>query len=75
MVKASEPYVLSFTAASVCLPESVRLAELYAERQDWDATREVAIANNVIQARKTLIKEKFNYLLQVEQRVANAEFL
>jgi hypothetical protein len=53
MAKASEPYVLSFTAASVCLPESVRLAELYAEHQDWDATREVAIANNVIQARKS----------------------
>ena len=46
-------YILSFTAASVLRAESVRLACLHAELKDWDAVRERAVADNLLQARKT----------------------
>lgn len=47
-----QPYILSFTAASVLREESRRLAELFSELADWQAVRERAIAQNLLQARK-----------------------
>lgn len=49
---ADQPYILSFTAASVMREESLRLADLFAELRDWDAVRQRAVAENLLQARK-----------------------
>lgn len=46
-----QPYKLSFTAASLMLVESVKVAEVYLESRDWNATREILINNNLLQSR------------------------
>lgn len=58
MAKASEPYVRYFTAASVCLPKSIRMAELYAELHEREFMREFAIARKVIRERKIASAER-----------------
>lgn len=44
-------YILSFTACGVLKHESIRLAQLYIELKDWDAVREQAVSQNVLQSR------------------------
>ena len=52
-MKQTDSYILSFTAASVLRAESVRLVRLHSELKDWDAVRATAVADNLLQARKT----------------------
>jgi hypothetical protein len=47
----SERYSMSFTTASLLLQESVNLASLFLELNDWNAVREKVISNNLLQAR------------------------
>ena len=46
-----QPYKLSFTAASLMLVESVKVAQTYLECGNWDTTREILISNNLLQSR------------------------
>ncbi len=43
-------YKLSFTAASLSIPESVKVAEIYLTLQDWDLTRSTILENNLLQS-------------------------
>lgn len=52
-----QSYKLSFTAASLMLVESVKVAQIYFECGNWDTTREVLISNNLLQSR-TLARTK-----------------
>lgn len=44
---------MAFTTGGLLLRESVELAALYLELDDWDAVRSQALSANVLQARKT----------------------
>lgn len=44
-------YVMSFTAGSLFLRESVRLAELFLELDNWTAVRERVLGENLLQTR------------------------
>ncbi|MEA5420868.1 BrxA family protein [Spirulina sp. CCNP1310] len=39
-------------AASLLLPESIRVAKRYAELQDWSAVRSHLLSQNLLQARR-----------------------
>jgi len=45
-------YSLAFIAASLLLPESIRVAKLYAELQDWSTVRSHVLSQNLLQARR-----------------------
>ncbi|TVQ54129.1 MAG: DUF1819 family protein [Spirulina sp. DLM2.Bin59] len=45
-------YSLAFIAAPLLLPESVRVAKLYGELQDWSAVRSHVLTTNFFQARR-----------------------
>ena len=47
-----QKYTLSFTAAPLLANESVRLAECYAKEHDWAKVREIAVRDNLLQARR-----------------------
>lgn len=49
-------YTMAFTTGGLFCRESVRLAELFLDRSDWNAVRDQVIAENLLQARtvKTL---------------------
>ena len=47
----TDPYILSFTSASLSISESVIIAETYLELRDWEATKEKVKSENLIQAR------------------------
>ena len=46
-----QPYKLSFTAASLYLSESIKIAHTYLETKDWDRTKEVVKKENILQSR------------------------
>ncbi|MEM7133187.1 MAG: DUF1819 family protein [Chloroflexota bacterium] len=46
-----ETYSLSFTTGALLYHESITVAELYAELEDWDAVRQVVISENRLQMR------------------------
>lgn len=47
----TDQYILSFTSASLSMPESVKIAEVYLQLGDWDMVKEVVKSENLIQAR------------------------
>ena len=49
--KTSSSYLLSFTAASLSLNESVRVAELYLEKKDWAEVKKILQQENLLQSR------------------------
>lgn len=49
--KDTAKYKLSFTTGSQYRAESVKIAELYREVGDWEQTREIALEENLLQAR------------------------
>lgn len=44
-------YSMSFTTGGLFVSESVTLAEVYSSSRDWDAVREEAVQNNLLQVR------------------------
>ncbi|MGD0611554.1 MAG: DUF1819 family protein [Anaerolineales bacterium] len=44
-------YKLSFTAAGLSLPESVKIAEVYLNIKDWEKARKVIFEQNLLQSR------------------------
>lgn len=44
-------YRLSFSAASLALAESIKVAEVYDQVKNWIETREILIQNNILQSR------------------------
>lgn len=47
----SKVYSLSFTTGTLLFQESMRIAELFGELQDWGAVREKVVAENLLQVR------------------------
>lgn len=47
----NERYSMSFTTGSLFRRESVKIAELYLEFEDWDAVRDKVLSENLLQAR------------------------
>lgn len=48
---AMQSYKLSFTALSLALPDSIKVAEVYLSCNDWNTTREILSEKNVLQSR------------------------
>lgn len=48
---SSKSYLLSFTAASLSLNESVRITELYLKHNDWIEARKILHQDNLLQSR------------------------
>lgn len=46
-------YKLSFTAASLLIAESAKVAEVYLNCKDWDQTKKNILENNLLQSRTT----------------------
>lgn len=83
MVK-DKKYSMSFTTGSLYHYESMTIVELYMEQQDWNATRNKAITENLLQSRtlstlkkvcgevisrlKTLSPRELNYLAQTNHQ-------
>ena len=44
-------YILSFTAASLSISESIKIAEVYSGCKDWDETKNIVEENNLLQSR------------------------
>ncbi len=64
----SEKYRISFTTGGLFRLESVKLALLYLELQDWGAVRDTALSENLLQAR-TLSSSKRIYR-EISSRLA-----
>ena len=47
----TDPYILSFTSASLSISESVIIAETYLDLREWEATKEKVKSENLIQSR------------------------
>lgn len=47
----STQYKLSFTAASLSISESIKIAEVYLGCKDWDETKRIVSENNLLQSR------------------------
>lgn len=54
---AMQSYKLSFTALSLALPDSIKVAEVFLSCDDWNTTREILNENNILQSR-TLSRNK-----------------
>ena len=68
------PYRLSFTAAGVMRAESVHLAHWHQTLGDWDTVRTQAVAQNLLQARKTASATRISRELVLRlQGLADAE--
>lgn len=48
---ANQKYILSFTAASLSISESIKIAEVYLGCKDWAQTKEIVKENNLLQSR------------------------
>jgi hypothetical protein len=44
-------YKLSFTAASLSISESIKIAEVYLSCKDWEKTKDIVVENNLLQSR------------------------
>ncbi|MEQ8673629.1 MAG: DUF1819 family protein [Aggregatilineales bacterium] len=51
-------YSMGFTTCSIRIRESIRIAEVYVELRDWNATRSYIINNNLLQQRTTSSSKK-----------------
>lgn len=47
----SDPYILSFTGASLSITESLKIAEVYLQLRDWPAVKTTVKGANLIQGR------------------------
>jgi len=47
----NKKYKLSFTAASLSISESIKIAEVYLGRNDWKETKKIVEENNLLQSR------------------------
>ena len=47
----NKKYKLSFTAASLSISESIKIAEVYLECNDWKETKRIVEENNLLQSR------------------------
>jgi len=54
-----EDYKLSFTSASLLVNDSIKVAELYSETNDWANTKEIILKENILQRKKecTIVRE------------------
>ena len=46
-----KPYKLSFTAASLYISDSIKIAEEYLKLQNWDLAKKEVMSNNLLQSR------------------------
>jgi len=81
---SSDRYSMSFTTGSLFYRESVKIAELYLEFEDWNAVRDKVIIENLLQSRtlntlkrvcrelisrlKTLSAEELSYLVETDSQ-------
>ena len=68
-------YKLSFTAASLALNESVKLAELYQHTPDWTQVKRDSIENNLLQSRTNSRNTRILHELILRLRSLDAEQL
>lgn len=52
-------YRLSFTAGSLLMNETISVAKIYLQNQDWKLTREIAISENITNSRTTNAARRF----------------
>lgn len=69
---AMQSYKLSFTALSLALPDSIKVAEVFLTCDDWNTTREILSEKNILQSRtisrnKRVIHELITRLSQLTQ--------
>ena len=52
-------YKLSFTSASLLANDSIKVAEIYSENNDWPTTKEIILKENILQRKKegTIVRE------------------
>ena len=50
-MESSEKYLLSFTAASLSISETIKIAEVYLGCKDWDETKRLIKGSNLLQSR------------------------
>ncbi len=60
-------YVLSFTAGSLLLPETIKVAELYLKYRDWEQVERIVIDDNIMQ--KTTIASRRRLLQDLKLRL------
>lgn len=48
---AMQSYKLSFTALSLALSDSIKVAEVFLTCDDWNTTREILSEKNILQSR------------------------
>lgn len=65
----TKDYKLSFTSASLLINDSIKVAEIYSETNDWAKTKEVILKENILQRKKdsTVIRE----LQEIRYRLNN----
>ena len=75
-MRTPEPYLLSFTAASLSLAESLTIAETYNRLQDWDAVREAVLTQNLLHARtRSSLRRKYVELARRLQTLNDEQLL
>jgi hypothetical protein len=55
----TKDYKLSFTSASLLVNDSIKVAEIYSEYNDWPTTKEIILKENILQRKKegTVVRE------------------
>jgi hypothetical protein len=48
---AKSEYNMSFSSGGLCFNESLRVAEVYLEKKDWNLVRDIVLKRNILQAR------------------------
>jgi hypothetical protein len=69
---SNNPYILSFTGASLSVNESVKIAEVYLHLRDWNAVKAEVRGDNLLQARtqssiKRVYQELYPRIAQLSQ--------
>lgn len=64
---ASRPYRLSFSGAALQVEESIKIAQLYADAQDWEAVQEAVVGENALQ--KNQLKTTVRSFYEVRTRL------
>jgi len=65
---SQQRYKLSFTAASLLLTESIKVAEVYVAFPDWEQARDVIFQENILQSRTESRTKRIFY--EAKQRLA-----
>ena len=74
MASSKNEYSMSFTAASLLPAESLALAEVYAETQDWNQTKQQALQKNLIQKRSySSIRRQVPELIKRLQNLSDSQ--